>query len=59
MSPNDAAAITLGQLLTALAGCGDLAKPSIRAGWTYELMPLTFGRGRIVLTDGSFVEDAW
>lgn len=25
----------------------------------YEVMPLTFGRGRIVLTDGVIVDEFW
>lgn len=27
--------------------------------WHYELTPLTFGRWRIIYTDGSFVENSW
>ena len=30
-----------------------------RMGWWYELMPLTFDRWRIILTDGDFVDDGW
>lgn len=30
-----------------------------RDGWRYEIMPLTFGRGRIIWTDGLFVEEGW
>lgn len=25
----------------------------------YEIMPLTFGKARIILTDGNFVYDGW
>lgn len=28
-------------------------------GWWYEIMPLTFDRYRIILTDGNFVDDGW
>lgn len=32
---------------------------TVTAPWRYEIMELTFGRARIVLTDGMFVEDLW
>ncbi len=28
-------------------------------GWCYEILPLAFGRGRIVATDGTFINDFW
>ena len=28
-------------------------------GWWYEIMPLTFDRYRIILTDGNYVDDGW
>jgi hypothetical protein len=28
-------------------------------GWHAELIPLTFGRARIIVTDGTFVRDGW
>lgn len=30
-----------------------------RSGWRYEIMPLTYGRARIILTDGRTVDDGW
>ena len=30
-----------------------------RPGWRYDLMPLTYGRMRIILTDGRLVDDGW
>ena len=37
----------------------ELKKESVKPGWWYEIMPLTFYRYRIILTDGGFVEDGW
>lgn len=51
--------ISIGELLTALAGHPSVRKDASRRGWYYEIMPLTFDRGRIVLTDGAFVDDSW
>lgn len=31
----------------------------IRTGWWAEIMPLTFSRARIIITDGRFVEIGW
>lgn len=31
----------------------------LRNGWWAEVMPLTFGRGRIVITDGYGIADSW
>ena len=28
-------------------------------GYTYEFLPLTFGRGRIIVTDGIVNRDFW
>jgi hypothetical protein len=28
-------------------------------GWWYEIMPLTFDRYRIIITDGRYVDDGW
>jgi hypothetical protein len=36
-----------------------LHKEAAKEGWWYEIMPLTFDRARIVLTDGGYVEDGW
>ena len=36
-----------------------LQKAARRRGLRYEIMPLTYGRGRIILTDGAFVDDGW
>lgn len=30
-----------------------------REGYYWEILPLTFGRARIVYTDGMFVEDGY
>lgn len=51
--------ITIGELLSAIAGYPAVRTDATAAGWYYEIMPLTFGRGRIVLTDGSFVDELW
>ena len=39
----------------------DAVKPGSNGqeGWWYEIMPLTFDRARIVLTDGTYVDDGW
>lgn len=37
----------------------DGAPTSDRPGWRYEITPLTFGRGRIIHTDGMGVDDFW
>lgn len=40
----------------------DRAMPGIPArehGWRYELMPLSLGRWRIILTDGANVSGGW
>jgi len=31
----------------------------VRFGWRLEVTPLSFGRGRIVHTDGTMIEDFW
>ena len=33
--------------------------PKSRPGWYYEVLDLTFGRCRIVYTDGITVDDFW
>ena len=30
-----------------------------RPGWGYEIVPMTYGKYRIVLTDGWSVDDGW
>ncbi len=37
----------------------DLLKKAIRAGWWAEITPLTYGRVRIIITDGTFVDNSW
>ena len=34
-------------------------KKPIREGWWVEIVPLTYGRTRIVVTDGAWVENSW
>ncbi len=34
-------------------------KKLIREGWWAEIIPLTYGRARITVTDGALVEAAW
>ena len=34
-------------------------KKFIRNGWWAEITDLTYGRARIVVTDGSMVEEGW
>ncbi len=33
--------------------------PSFPAGYYAEILPMTFGNFRIVVTDGTCVEDGW
>lgn len=46
-------------------GQGGLKKDSPKPGsdgqmgWWYEIWPLTFGRARIILTDGYSVDSGW
>jgi len=39
----------------------DVVKPGTdgKMGWWYEIMPLTLDRGRICLTDGTWVDEHW
>lgn len=39
----------------------DAVKPGSnrQMGWWYEITPLTYGRARIILTDGTYVDDGW
>jgi len=39
----------------------DAVKPGSNGqdGWWYEITPLTFDRARIILTNGSSVDDGW
>ena len=34
-------------------------KKPIREGWWAEIVPLTYGRAQITVTDGTWVEAAW
>ncbi len=34
-------------------------KKAIRPGWWAEITTLTYGRARIVITDGIFIENSW
>lgn len=34
-------------------------KKPLRTGWWAEVIPLTYGRARIIVTDGSSVDDSW
>jgi hypothetical protein len=31
----------------------------VRDGWRLEIIPLTYGRARIIHTDGIFVDEYW
>jgi hypothetical protein len=37
----------------------NVSKKEIRPGWWAEIVPLTFGRARIIVTDGTFIENGW
>ncbi len=37
----------------------DPLKKDIRKGWWAEIVPLTYGRARIIVTDGFGVENGW
>ncbi len=34
-------------------------KKLIREGWWAEIVPLTYGRARIIVTDGTLIENSW
>jgi hypothetical protein len=41
------------------ANAAPTSRFKVRDGWRLEIVPLTFGRARIIHTDGVFVQGFW